>query len=486
MTNTTKNTVLRGFAVCVLTCLAASCIGGEGGRLNIPAEKIISQPSITRLYYFFDRTASMKGFTAKGDDSEYVNALPALWEAADISFSGLDARFYEYGETYTNEFEGAEALSAVRKEVLRGEFYGGTPKTGGIRTLVKSNGGQPFTAVTDYIKTLDEADSAFIIVTDLYEQNRDDPFSRFYRYTFSQGLSAAFFAVEASFSGDIHSVSRIDVQNKSIQARDGKSTFYICIAGDSYVVSAYCAALAKEFTANKITFENAVFIVSHGEKLKLFHDEPPVIAGNSKMFWSPENAFKMVNLRPEEISLIGESSSNTQIEAYQLLTKTGSRWTAGLPLANINPASFNYNSDFSLSYCGNWSGHSGEASSFNGISNSTNVNMRLDLISEIESPPQLPANMFIPLYLVIETANNRLDKGWYKINYDIIPDAIVLPEWVSALNAEDISALESSARERGTRIKTLQLANVYEKIAEAYNNVRSRNVYSDELYLLKR
>jgi hypothetical protein len=428
----------------------------------------------------------MKGFTVKGDDSEYVNTLPALWKAADVTFSDLDMHFYEYGEASTNEFKGAEALSSVRQEVLRSAFYGGTPRAGGIRTLVKSNGGQPFTAVTDYIKTLDEAQSAFVIITDLYEQNRDDPFSRFYRDAFSRGLSAAFFAVEASFSGSIYSVSRVAVQDTSVQVRDGKSTFYICIAGNGGVVSAYCAALTKELNANKIVFENAVFMVESGGKLNLFH-QPSVMAGNARGFGLPEYAYSMVNLRSEEVRLIGESSPYTPFEAYQLLTKTGSRWTVGVPLANINTASFNYSSDFSLSRYDGRGGSPDEPSRFNGISNSPDVTMRLSLVSEeVESSPQPPADTAISLYLVAETKNRSLDKGWYKIQYHIVPNAMVLPAWVSELNAENIPALEESARERGARVKTLQLANVYEKIAEAYNGIRAKSIYSDELYFVKR
>ena len=78
-----------------------------------------------------------------------------------------------------------------------------------------------------------------------------------------------------------------------------------------------------------------------------------------------------------------------------------------------------------------------------------------------------------------------MDKGWYKINCAIIPEAIREPDWVTGLNAESISALQQSANVAGGRVKVLELVNVYEKIAGAYNAL-AKTVYSDELFLLKR
>jgi hypothetical protein len=79
-----------------------------------------------------------------------------------------------------------------------------------------------------------------------------------------------------------------------------------------------------------------------------------------------------------------------------------------------------------------------------------------------------------------------MKKGWYKIGYRIISEATPEPGWVSTLNTGDIKDLEESAKEKGGHVKVLGLKYVYEKIAGAYNNVRSRNNYSNELYLLKR
>jgi hypothetical protein len=79
-----------------------------------------------------------------------------------------------------------------------------------------------------------------------------------------------------------------------------------------------------------------------------------------------------------------------------------------------------------------------------------------------------------------------MKNGWYKISYRIISEAKLEPEWISRLNTEDIGELEEGVRGRDWPVKVLGLSSVYEKIAGAYNSVRSRNNYSNDLYLLKR
>ncbi|GMO52811.1 MAG: hypothetical protein Pg6C_19080 [Treponemataceae bacterium] len=436
--------------------------------------------------FFFDRTASMRGFTANGDASEYITALPVLWTAADVTFPNLDAHFYEYGETYTNEFKSLEAISVIKKELLLGEFYGGVQKTGGIRTQIKLNGGQPFTSIAAYTKTLDGQDALFVIVTDLYEQNLSDPFSSFYRDAFARGLSGAFFAVESSFSGTINSVSRVDVEGKSVPVRNGgRSTFFICIAGDSAVVSAYCAALAKEMSAQKLFFDSAVFITKPDGKQPLFFAGDPALGGTG-VFQKPENAVRRVNILPQQITVLDDAQPS-QYESYQIRNDY-SRWSAGLfiPTANVNPQSFAYKAAFALSHSEGASGKRGEQKEparFAGISGIANITAKVTLLSEI--PETAGADSAYPLYFTVETKNRNLAKGWHKVEYEVVPEAIPNPGWISELNAGTISALEESAADGG-RVKTLQLAIVYERIADAYNKTKSRGIYKDELYIVKK
>ncbi|GMO17289.1 MAG: hypothetical protein Pg6A_03620 [Termitinemataceae bacterium] len=477
-------------AVCGVSCKKAGALVVDG---NSAAGK---QPAVeeAQIHFFFDRTESMRGFTVTGDNSEYVAALPALWSAADV-FTKMDAHFYEYGETYISKFKNAEY---IKRAALRPSFYGGNAVTNDdVRTKVKDvTSGQPFTSVAAYTKKLEKPGDLFVIVTDLYEQNRDDPFSRFYRDAFARGLSGAFFAVESSFSGTIHSVSRVHTDETKIPVRNGKSTFFICIAGDSGVVSPYCAALAKELVAQKLSFDSTVFIVTPaGEEGTISGKEPLFFAGEPalggpRFFGQSENTIKRVNILPQQITVLGETK--TSYQAYQI-RNDNSRWAAGLPIppANANPKSFVYKPELIFSFSEGSSGKRSEQNAptqFSGISGQVNISAKVTHIAEIPETAGWDAKY--PLYLVIETKNHNLSQGWHKIEYEVIPEAIPVPDWISALNADNISALEESAYANGAgsgaRVKTLQLANVYEKIAEAYNKTKPRSIYKDELYLVKK
>jgi hypothetical protein len=482
-----KKASVWGLAACVFLCLAVSC--GLVGPCYIGAPEKKTGVQTARLHLFFDKTGSIQGFTIKGDDSQYVQTLPLLWQVGNTAFAASAARFFDYGTEYTNEFRSAEAVNYVKRDVLRRGFYESN-LTGGYRTYVHRNGGQPFSGVAEYIKTLNEPGSAYIVITDLYEQNRENPFFLFFRDAFSRGLSGALFAVESTFSGDIYSFSYVRNEEDSIKVRDGIATFFICIIGDSDIVYAYSAELAKELNAKSINFHNAVFMVKAPQETGIYHGDP-VMAGDARRYGKEENALKSVNLRRQDIEIINQNTSPYRApESYQILTKIGSRWTAGLALKNINRESFKYTAEFSLFYFDGKrvkTGSDGPAQSpFIGKANSTVISAKVIHVSDIDSN-LIPENTDdYPVYLVVETNNRVMDKGWYKINCVIIPEAIPKPDWVTGLNAESIPALRQSANTAGGHVKVLELANVYEKIADAYNKALPKTVYSDELYLLKR
>jgi len=474
-----KKASVRGLAACVFLCLAASC--GRVGPLYIEApEKKTGMENSARLHLFFDKTLSMQGFTARGDDSHYVQTLPLLWQVGNNAFAASTSRFFDYTVDFINEFRGSDAENWFKRELLRNTFYiADYPRT--HRTRVHSTGEQPFSGVAEYIKTLNEPGSVYIVVTDFYEQNRENPFSLFFRDAFSRGLSGALFAIESTFSGTIESFSLVDNQNKNIRVRDGVSTFFICIIGDNDVVYAYSAELAKELNAKSIKFHNAVFMLKPPQETKKYHSDP-VMAPNARRYGKEENALKPVNLRLQEITILNQDASSYRIpESYQVLTKIGSRWATGLALKNINEESFKYTAEFLLSFFDGKRVKTEDdvlaSSPFIGKANSTIVSTKVIHVPDADD---------YPVYLVVETDNRVMDKGWYKINCDIIPEAIPKPDWVTVLNAENISALEESAGAAGGRVKVLELANVYEKIADAYNKVLPKTIYSDELYLLKR
>jgi hypothetical protein len=466
----------------VLVFLAVSC--GRIGPCYVEAPLENPAAETARLHFFFDKTLSMGGFAEKGDESDYVKTLPLLWQVANTAFNASTTRFYEYSTHYTNEFNSPESVTYVKREALRPGFYdGNSTATHGVH--VKENNSQPFSAVADYIKTLNEPGSAYIVVTDLYEQNRENPFFLFFRDAFSRGLSGAFFAVESSFTGNIYSVSIVN-EEKSVIVRDGLAAFFVCIIGDSDIVYSYSAALAKELE-NKIKFNSAVFIINSAEDLELYHGDP-VAAGSNRRFSGKDNAFRDVNIRREaEIIVLNPPSTPIhKIESYQLLTKIGSRLAAGLPLKNTNPLSFKYKIEFSLSYFDGKAAGDNDPSRFMLMPNATDVSAKIFHVSEIDEDSRASINTDYPLYLVIETKNREMKNGWYEISYRVISEAIPDPVWVSALNAKNITELEESAKEKGGSVKVLGLADVYEKIAGAYNNIRSRNNYSNNLYLIKR
>jgi len=467
---------------------------GRVGPLYIEAPEEGHRAETAKLHFFFDRTESLEGFTAKGDASQYVKTLPLLWQIGDNSFAASTARFFEFGENFTKEFaDRPEATRLVKTEVLKKGFYGFNPPNRDldrIREPVKNNNNLPFTAVSDYIwKELEDNQykrkpgNAYIIVTDFYEQDRENPFSRFFRDAFSRGLSGSLFAVESTFSGKINSFSYVNPDD-SIQVPDGISTFFIFIVGDSDIVYTYSAALDKELNDKKINFHNAVFMVDAQHQAKPHHGDP-VMVPDARRYGKNENALRLVNLRPQEVSFINHASPD-RIEAYQILTKIGSRWAAGLPLKNINPDNFKYKAEPSFFYFDGkrtkTEGNNG-ASSFTGIANFTGASANLIPFSDIdkESIPENAGNF--PFYLLIQTKNQEIKKGWYSIKYNILSEAVQRPVWVSELNAGDIPALKQSVSDG--RVKVLELTNVYEKIADAYNS-QARIIYSDKIYLVKK
>ena len=130
------------------------------------------------------------------------------------------------------------------------------------------------------------------------------------------------------------------------------------------------------------------------------------MAPSIKRYDREENALKPVNLRLQEITIINPNTSSYRIPgSYQILTKTGSRWAAGLALKNINLESFKYKADFSLSYFNGKrvkdEGAEPAQSQFLGKANSTVAGAKVIHISEIDSD-LIPENAdMYPIYLVV-------------------------------------------------------------------------------------
>ncbi|GHV78318.1 hypothetical protein AGMMS49944_01090 [Spirochaetia bacterium] len=447
-------------------------------HLAVPIE-VPSEPLNPRIHYFFDRTGSMQGFTAKGDASEYVSALPALWQAAEVAFPDFEPHFFEYNEDFTNEFKGSEAIATVKRNVLRAGFYGTSGSSGGNKIQVKRNNNQPFQAAASYI--IDNVDneetqgSLYVVVTDLYEQNIENPFSRFFRDAFSRGLSGAFFAVESSFSGNIYSVSRVN-EGENIAVNNGRSTFFICMAGDSAVIERYCTQLSRELSRSRLNSQNVVFMVNPGTIPKPNVGDIELV--NSKQHIN-DNAFSPINLIGTEID--GELEG---FEAFRLRGDILSRYSAGFALQNINVSSFDYEVPISLFY-------DNKKNKLNRLDASTFISAESSAVKDFSAKITPLSNIDdglvdvnYPMYLTIEVQNKNVKNGWYLIKYSVVPHAKSTPRWVEELNAENIAELRGSVKSE--RVKVLNLTSVFEKIASAYNDIKSKSIYSNELYLVKR
>ena len=416
--------------------------------------------------YFFDRTESMGGFVAGGGEAGYGKALKSLWS---IKPDGANEEFYEYGESGIAQYDKAGAANRVKGKVLRPEFYGldsnfwALPnlKSDNERTKVlETKGGGPLYGVINFLGNL-EPDGLYVIVTDLYEQQNygAHPLQSLLSSAFSAGRAGALFAVESSFKGVINSVSSTDT-NVKVSVPSGTAVFFICIVGDNAAVSKFSTDFAKDMQANSIKYHRSVFLTKAAGKIKPRVSNPR--PGNEREFNGKENALVSMNIDRE----------NSQAQMYRLLKFDSSRWAAGLPLPHINFNNFSYTGHFSVFYdkgnTGAWQ-----------PSDSSNIGAKA----------KRGGSRGTLLYFVVETKNKPLSAGQYRIDYEIIPEAKTAPNWIKNLNAPDISTLResvTSGAESGDVIKVLELSNVYRRIAEAYNKINQRKIYTDRLYLIKR
>lgn len=468
-----KRAALRTAAFFAFLCALASC--SRVGRLVVetPRDKGEKPLPPETVRYFFDRTESMKGFVAAGAEAGYGKALKALWS---VKPEGAAEEFYEYGESGIAKYE-TGAANRVKGKVLRSEFYGhdshfwalSNLKSDGERKKVaeKKDGG-PLYGVFNFLGALEPA-ALYIIVTDLYEQQNygAHPLQSVFSGAFGAGLAGALFTAESSFKGVINTVSSTD-ETASIPVPNGTASFFICIIGENSAVSDFSAALAKELKAHAVVYHNAVFLTNPVGNIKPRVSNPR--PGNAREFSSAEYALVSMNIDREK----------THPQAYRLLKFDASRWAAGLALPNINFDSFSYKPNPSFFY------DDGKREKKNEGAASVWQSIEPGPISVKTPRGSAKSNA---LYIVVETANDDLSAGHYRVSYDIIPDAKTAPNWVKNLNAPDVSSLResiASGAASGEGIKVLELSNVYRTIAEAYNKISQRKIYKDSLYLTKR
>jgi hypothetical protein len=460
---------LCGLGACARleNCYIENTDAADAGRY-IPNNEV-------QVNYFFDRTDSMRGFTRQGMETDYDKALDSLLTVGQTQGYGNQS-FYEFGEQATVRlpFSKDVLLSEIKVPDFYGENY--DPFRGG-RQKVEDNGGQPFSSVARYIKQLDEDGSHLnFVVTDLYEQRgRYEYFHLLFQNTFSSGDSGAIFAVKSTFRGNIHSISAVD-SNKNIRV-DGYSTFFIFIVGDKQHVKQYSAALSDDLAKKRLIFNISLFFLDEPDGATLEQQPDTVTAGNKKRFDAAANNYNTINLRRNNSFIrtwekrSGEPDSNragfaakaAKAEAYLVMTNIGAQYMyRTTEQTGYNPA-LPLIENLSLAYfSGTTKTHGGDLSNFDAVPH-----------EKLLTPSVFATDGYNYFKIGIDSKN--LAKGYYRITFNIIPD------WVEALDAVDISSLEASNKP-GDTIKILNLGLIYRNILKEFNR---ENNFSKAVYLIK-
>ncbi|GMO38957.1 MAG: hypothetical protein Ta2B_18460 [Termitinemataceae bacterium] len=486
--------VFIGFSFTIIALITA-CGGNKIAQVYIEeSEDSVSSSKEKQVHYFFDRTESMRGFTEKGDKSEYVRAIDSIWTKGDKAFgSSVHSNFYEFGETLTCEI----SLDRVQKEANKPAFYGTVDNEAILRSrgeIVKRNGGQPFRSVVEYIKELNETQNAIaVVITDLYEQNGANQFFvTLFKNAFESGLSGGMFAIESSFAGNINDISSVD-SNKNIRV-NGISTFFIFFVGDSKDVKEYSKELKGDFDIKELKYKESLFILDdyalNPQKMLLKAGAKNVNV--EERFNSEEYKYMFVNLIPHQVNKWQESSTNksgyesvkSEALAYRVVNNVGSRFFAGIPVED----GFD---DFDctiakIEYFDGKENERGKASKFSAYEKPIeNI-----IIASVGYGEEIPADVQKKLkdgindeyaYLTFEIKNKNLSSGYYKIQYSVTP---VTPSWVKEKSASSIEQLAESNR-RGELIRVLNFAKIYKEITDAFKKVKLSGTYSNTIYILK-
>jgi len=493
-----------------------------------------------RINYFFDRTFSMRGFS-EVLDSAYIRTIPLLWRVGDSLWPTVESAYYVYGTVQIGRTSRAE-LASMQDGLRVPRFYGDGPNRGSfVRQAIPR---RPFYALYHYVHDTIHpsawARSLSVIVTDLYEADDPAVFSRFFQTAFAKNLSGAFFAVESEFDGVVWDVRGYTPQGVPVPfpwwgQTTGRtmSTFFILILGNSVAVEHYSKRLHSELTASEIAFNHAVFIMDgrefsmpvervyhttgtdgqpnmitvHTTARDIFSAVPQEISfpetgnfltiPNIARFESQDARFSMVNLRALNNRQLGifrwlddGTSVPASVEAYQIMGRIGSRYSALLGITALAGDAFVYRVNGQVYF------HPGERR-----------NLSLGEVSEfrpfaaqenhfelrVEPDPFAAQNggFFQGLRITIEIRNlDALPAGFYKVRYTVNSHAL-MPEWVIEKSADTIGAFEAM-HERvdsvGMRVGlgVLGLRSVYSDIITAYTHSRFNRHWQGEVYFVRR
>jgi hypothetical protein len=442
------------------------------------------------IRYFFDRTMSMRGFVNVAD-SAYIRIIPRIWEVGDSLWSATNNTYYVYGDIQIGTL-GRHVIASRERGLRVPALYGGAP----ICNRVRPGNNRPFYSVNNYIHdTIDpNVKSLHVVISNFHETDSPAVFFRFFRDTFAKNLSAALFAVESEFNGvkyDIYDNKR-PFPGPGTTTTTGEiiSTFFILVIGSRQEVLLYSERLFSEFTGMGISFNHTAFLLGPAERVSPEPTESLTVQ-DIRRFESEDARFSMVNLRrplPDNRQLgifqwEGGRRVPADVEAYQMLTRVGARYAAGLTDRAFDEG-FRHNVALQVRYHEGEGGRVGPGE-VTGFRDYRAANEHFSFQAMTNPDVAEGESFFRRLYLIGETRNlSAFATGYYEIRYFVQAEAVV-PDWVRRKSADSISEFEEMFR-GGERLGVLGLYRVYSDIIGAYNRSANRLAWSGELYLVRR
>jgi hypothetical protein len=420
--------------------------------------------------YYFDRTESMRGFTKEGVTTEYGTAIDRMLTVGRVQNYRQD--FYKVGQRAIGHIK--LDYRALRPRLENPGFYGSWVSNDPDCDEVKwkdasANDLYAISSVRDKIGEIGAIkDGLHFIVTDLYETGgANEVFTLLYQDAFSSGASGAIFAVKSAFNGSIYEISKN--ANDSVRV-NGYSTFFILILGNKDHIKNYSTAFADDLKENGIEFKYTLFLLNDADDGNTVQQPEPKTAGNKSRFEIEDNRYTSLNIRSNKNFIKtwveDKPTSVDDVEAYVTLTDIGSQYVYKMAAMNAGGQDLPHIEKLTLEYFAGLKTPRGEYSKFDEVKSSDK--------DKILSPSVIESEGFN--YLKLDINNNNLNKGYYRVKFNIIPD------WVEILDAPNIPALKESSI-AGETVKVLHLRSIYNSILNEYNNTGKS--FSKVFYLIK-
>jgi type VI protein secretion system component Hcp len=295
-------------------------------------------------------------------------------------------------------------------------------------------------------------------------------------------MSGAIIAIESGFNGSIENISDNLAANIRV---NGTSTFFLFIIGHKDILIKYCETFFSTADFLSLETDKIIFLLENESGSKELPWTPTIKKANRDKKIKEIAHNNNINLKegiPKLFTENGNRVNDLNVAAFRLIGNAQSQYIGGLNVKNIDLSSFIYEPSFSIEYCNGEKIKEGDLSTFELINDKEKANFTITATNG-STVYDMDTRRY-PLAVAINTKNDPLKKGCYRINYEIIQRAII-PQWVTKRNAATLNELEESNKPDAV-IKVLRLESIYRYIAEAYNNRPEwGRVYADSLYLEK-